>query len=117
MSLSSTEAEFISLAEASQEALWLKKLVKTFYNDIEEFYIYEDNQSCLKLIQNDKYGSTRSKHIDIKYHFVKDLFQRNFFKYLYCPTETMLADLLTKPLPSSRLTKLRTLVGLTSDNN
>ena len=114
VALSSTESEFIALSECCQEALWLRKLLKEFkINLINPIIIFEDNQSCLKLIQEEQL-SKRSKHIDTKYHFVKDYVQKKIVLCKYCPTKDMLADLLTKPLPTTRIKYLRDKIGLQS---
>jgi len=75
--------------------------------------IYEDNQSCIKLANNQKF-SKRSKHIDTKYHFIKDLNKDDKILLEYCPSENMLADMLTKALQQVRLRKLSKESGLTS---
>lgn len=62
-----------------------------------ETTIFEDNQSCLKSIENKK-CSNRTKHIDPKYHFVKDIKDRKLVNFVYCLTEEMVADMFTKPL-------------------
>jgi hypothetical protein len=108
---STAEAEYVSLAEASQEGVWLTHLLEELGEDIGETVIFEDNQSALKMIESEKF-SCRTKHMDVKYHFVKDLSKNGFFKYVYCGTEDMVADLLTKPLGPTRLEKLRTMMGL-----
>lgn len=98
VALSSTEAEFISLSEACQEAQWLRKLLQDLNHNIDiPTTINEDNQSCLKIIKEEKF-SNRTKHIDTKFHFVKDYVDRKIVNCVYCPTDTMIADLLTKPL-------------------
>lgn len=112
VAISTAEAEFIALVEASQEAVWLRKLL----NDFEEEQtmptkIYEDNQSCLKIIQNGQY-SNRTKHMDTKYYFLKDLQDKNILHYIYCCTELMEADIFTKPIAAVSFEKLRTLIGL-----
>lgn len=56
--------------------------------------------------------SNRSKHIDVRYHFVKDYVERQIVTCIYCPTEQMLADLLTKPLHAKRITELRERCGV-----
>jgi hypothetical protein len=87
--LSSTETEYISIAEACQESIWLQRLIKEFTENKEiKSTIFEDNQSCLKLIEN-KRSSNRTKHIDTKYHFIKDLKDRKIINFIYCPTEEM----------------------------
>ncbi|KXJ81858.1 hypothetical protein RP20_CCG017423 [Aedes albopictus] len=73
--------------------------------------MFEDNQSCLHMLDSEKY-SNRTKHIDTRYHFTKDLQQTGIVKFIYCPTEKMLADLLTKPVPRVRIEALRQLCGL-----
>ena len=98
VSLSSTEAEYVSIAEACQEGLWLQKLIKDFIKDKEiNTTILEDNQRCLKLIENKK-SSHRTKHIDTMYHFIKDIKKRKHINFSYCPTEEVTADMLTKSL-------------------
>ena len=74
VSLSSTEDEHIALAEATQEGIWLRRLIEDFNGKkIEEkIVIYEDNQSCIKLIDNKKF-SKRTKHIVTKFHFIRGL--------------------------------------------
>ena len=73
--------------------------------------IYEDNQSCLKLTQNEKF-SRRTKHIETKYSFVRDLAEKKVLKFIYCPTEEMEADILTKPLQANKIKYFRQLLGL-----
>ena len=53
------------------------------------------------------------KHVDIKYHFVRDMVQSGRIKLLYCPSENMLADMFTKGLPVKQFEKLRQLAGVT----
>ena len=105
VSLSSTEAEYIKIAEACQEATYLKNLLLDF-NQINEdsVIMYEDNQSCLKLIENEKMNQ-RTKHIDVKYHFAKSLKESGIVEFINCPTEDMVADLFTKPLLNIKLKK------------
>ncbi|KXJ71441.1 hypothetical protein RP20_CCG020560 [Aedes albopictus] len=110
VSLSTAEAEFIALAEAAQEALWLKLLLQEL-NDEQRVVIYEDNQSCLKIIEREKL-TRKMKHIATKFHFTKDLIEKQEIECIYCPSEDMVADLLTKPLQRIRLEKLVKLIGL-----
>lgn len=107
VTLSTTEAEYVALAEASQETIWIRRLL----DDFEEgqptaTIIYEDNQSCLKLITN-KWHSNRTKHIDTKYHFVRNLAVKGIINPQYCPTKNMIAHLLPKPLGHIKLKDFR----------
>lgn len=107
VSLSSTEAEYIALSEACQETLWLRRLLQDMHQDINSATtIYEDNQSCLCMVKGGKF-SNRTKHIDTKYHFVKDCVDKQLIECKYCPTDIMVADLLTKPLSANRHALLR----------
>jgi hypothetical protein len=110
--LSSTEAEYISLSEAAQEAVCLRRLLTDFNQQIiGPTVIYEDNQSCIKLLQDER-SSHHTKHIATKYHFVRDLFKSGEIDVKYCPSETMTADILTKPLGPEKLRQLTQDLGL-----
>lgn len=76
--------------------------------------IFEDNQSCLRLIKEEKL-SNRTKHIDTKVHFVKDHTEKKDITCVYCPSESMVADMMTKPLPGSIFVKFRKSIGVTID--
>ena len=73
--------------------------------------IKEDNQGAIALSKNPKYHP-RTKHIDIKYHFIRDKIVKKELILDYCPTEEMLADLLTKPLGKTMFQTLRELMGV-----
>ncbi|XP_059221638.1 uncharacterized protein LOC131996193 [Stomoxys calcitrans] len=115
VSLSSTEAEFISLSEACKEAIWLRRLLSDMkIIQTSPTIIYEDNQSCLKLIKEEKL-SNRTKHIDTKLHFVKDHIKKKDVECNYCPTESMVADIMTKPLKPPLFAKFRKSIGIELD--
>ena len=63
--------------------------------------ILADNQGCIKMTEN-IYGNTKAKHIDIRYHYTRDAWQDGKIELQYEPTETMVADIMTKPLPRER---------------
>jgi hypothetical protein len=70
MALSSTEAEYMETSTASCEAIWLHKLLAGLFDqELDPTVIYCDNQSCIKLSENPVFHD-RSKHIEIKYHFI-----------------------------------------------
>jgi len=103
VTLSSTEAEYIALCEAGKEALWLSQILKDFNEHvIEPPVIYEDNQSCIKMLQSEK-SCHRTKHIATKYHFIRDLYKQNDIAVKYCASGQMTADMLTKPLEAVKL--------------
>ncbi|KAM3936979.1 LOW QUALITY PROTEIN: uncharacterized protein RB166_002717 [Leptodactylus fuscus] len=99
VALSSTEAEYVSTAYASQEVIWLKQLMNDLGKpSIEPTVIYEDNQGCIKLACSEKI-SARTKHIDVKHHHLCDLIEYDVIQFIYCETDKMIADIMTKPLP------------------
>ena len=110
VTLSTAEVEFVAISEGIQQALWLKLLLEEL-NDVQEVIIHEDNQSCLKILSGEKL-SNRTKHIATRYHFTKDLIKKGQISCVYCSTEEMIADLLTKPLARIRIQKLVSLIGL-----
>jgi hypothetical protein len=69
--------------------------------------LYQDNQSTMRLLKNGKSSSDRTKHIKIRYFWLKDRVDAKDVLVKYMPTGTMLADLLTKPLPGDLFIKLR----------
>lgn len=112
VALSSAEAEYIALAEICQEVVWLRSLLEDFNEkQMQPTIIYEDNQSYIKLVYKEKY-SKRTKHISTKYNYVKNLSDTDITRYMYCPTEIMVADILTKPLQQVKLKDLRQRSGL-----
>jgi hypothetical protein len=111
VALSTTEAEYIALSLACQEAVWLRNLLGDFKLKQEETIIYEDNQGAITLSKNPS-NHSRTKHIDIKYHYVRDLITRKEVNILYCPSKNMLGDIFTKGLPRGQFETLREQMGL-----
>ena len=112
VSLSSTEAEYIAASQASCEAIWLHKmLVGLFDLELRPTVIHCDNQSCIKLTENPVFHD-RSKHIEIRYHFIKDCVQRVVVKLEYITTDEQVADILTKSLPGGKHVYFRDKMGV-----
>ena len=81
--------------------------------EIKKINVYEDNQSALKLLDSEKI-QTRSKHIDVRYNFVKEIKIKGEMFFHYCNTDSMPADLMTKPLSAIKIKKFKILMGLSS---
>jgi hypothetical protein len=112
VALSSTEAEYVAASLASQEAVWLRVLLGDMgFPQKKPTTINEHNQGAIALSKNPKYHP-RTKHIDIKCHFIRDQVAKKELVLNYCPTEQMLADLLTKPLGKTLFKRLRELMGV-----
>ncbi|KXJ79475.1 hypothetical protein RP20_CCG000827 [Aedes albopictus] len=112
VTLSSTEAEYVALSEASRELMWLLKLLKDVGEEVPApVIIHEDNQSCIAMLKSNG-DSKRTKHIDTRFNFVKELCSNGVMNVRYCPSEEMVADGLTKPLARVKMEKMRQRIGL-----
>lgn len=110
VALSSSEAEYMAACYAIQEAVHLRLLLKSLgYEQQGHTVIFEDNQGCIYMSQNPVMHK-RAKHIDIRFHFVRERVADGTVKLVYVETENQLADLLTKPLLKARILKIRGVV-------
>ena len=99
---------------AAQEAIWLNQLTKNLRNDTttkEPIVIFEDNQSAICMAKNPQFHG-RTKHIEIKYHFIRDQVKKGTVELKYCQTEDMIADIFTKGLQRDKFAKLRQMAGV-----
>lgn len=105
VSLSSTEAEYVGLSQAAKEALYLRSLLDSLLTTVDDnkaVVIYNDNQSAHKIATN-KMMHNRTKHIDIKYHFIRECALSNKVEIRYMQTDKMIADILTKSVHGPKL--------------
>uniref|UniRef100_A0A5B7B1Y6 Reverse transcriptase Ty1/copia-type domain-containing protein n=1 Tax=Davidia involucrata TaxID=16924 RepID=A0A5B7B1Y6_DAVIN len=116
VTLSSTEAEFVAATARACQAIWLKKILKELhFKEDGPTHIYCDNSSAIKLSKNPVLHG-RSKHIDVKYHFLRDLTNDGVINLIYCRSEDQIADILTKPLKFPTFQKPRKLLGVCTSN-
>uniref|UniRef100_A0AAV1TB20 Reverse transcriptase Ty1/copia-type domain-containing protein n=1 Tax=Peronospora matthiolae TaxID=2874970 RepID=A0AAV1TB20_9STRA len=108
-------AEYIALSLAIQEGKWVHRLLCEILAAANEpgpdLVIREDNQSCIKMTKN-PVNHGRAKHIDIKYHHIRDEVKRGEVKLKYCETAVMLADIMTKGLHGPRHKEMTTALGI-----
>jgi hypothetical protein len=96
---SSTEAELVGLSEYIPYNIWLINFFKAQGYEIKHNIVYQDNQSAIRMAKNGRNSCTsNSRHIDIRYFFVKDRVDKGEFEIQYCPTYMMLANFFTKSL-------------------
>jgi histone deacetylase 1/2 len=107
VSKSSTEAELISLSDGCSQVIWSRDFLIAQGYHMQEAVIFQDNTSTIALIKKGKSGSDRTRHIHIRYFFVKDRVASGEIKIEYIPTESMTADALTKPLAGKRFLEMR----------
>lgn len=108
VALSSCEAEYISLSYCVQEAIFLQKLLATFYEEDSRIFtarIGVDNQGCIALAKNPVHQQ-RSKHIDVRYHFLRNVVSDRVVELYYVPSKENVADVLTKPVSHYRIREL-----------
>ena len=108
---STVEAEYMSAASATKEALWLRKLLADFKVASGPIEIKSDNQGALKLLRN-PISSLRTKHIDIAHHFARERVIRGEVHFSFVPTTRMIADTLTKALSASNFARCRDGMGM-----
>ena len=115
VSLSTSEANYIALSLAIQEDKWIHRLlceIMTAANEEgPELVIREDDQSCIKMTKN-PVNHGRAKHIDIKYHHIRDEVKRGEVKLEFCEASMMLADIMTKGLQGPRHKDLTAMHGI-----
>jgi hypothetical protein len=112
ISLSTTEAEYVAATHASKEALWLRSFISLVFSPlVNPTILHCDNQSAIALARDHQYHA-RTKHIDIRFHFIRWVVEENKITLVYCPTEEMLTDTLTKALPSVKAKHFAAALGL-----
>ena len=112
--LSSTEAEIHALVEGIKESTWLRQLLDELNFDMSDpITLHEDNQSAIA-IAIDPVHHSRVKHIEVKTYYIRENLGNQNVKLVYCPTDLMIADILTKALPAPQFKRLRDRMGLTS---
>jgi hypothetical protein len=102
IALSTGESEYIAAAEAAKTGQWLRGLLSElqrteYLGEHLSVPIYSDNTACIALAK-DPVAHSRTKHIEVRYHYIRQLVAYGKTTLAYLPTEKMLADILTKPL-------------------
>ncbi|GJX94674.1 ribonuclease H-like domain, reverse transcriptase, RNA-dependent DNA polymerase [Tanacetum coccineum] len=112
VALSSCESEFIAATATTTQALWLKRLLSRLtHSEEEKITIMVDNKSAIQLMKNPVFHG-RSKHIDTKYHFIRECVERDDIQVEFVSGEYQKADILTKALPKIKFLTMRQLIGL-----
>jgi hypothetical protein len=105
---SSTEAEVVGLAEYLPYNIWFLHFMRAQGYDIRSNTIYQDNKSAILMKKNGRNSCTgNSRHIDVRYFWIKDKIDQGEVKVKYLPTHLMLADFFTKPLVGNLFHKMR----------
>jgi hypothetical protein len=118
VAMSSTEAEYMALFAVVQEVVWIKRLLSEVSSDYldQGIIVYQDNKSAIALASNPTQHS-RTKHINTKFHFVRDQVASGQVKIQYLSTEEMVADILTKAVSRPKLNKHVKSLGVQYDED
>ena len=99
-------------ADTAQEAVWIRFLMTELNQDLGgPTVIHGDNQGAIALAKN-PVNHRRTRHINVSYHFVRELIANETLKYNYIPTKEMVADGLTKPLTPGKFAEFIAMLGL-----
>jgi len=107
VALSTVKVEYITAGHGCAQIIWLKHQLLDYGVRLSKVPLYHDNTSAIKLIKNPIQHS-KTKHIEIRHHFVRDHVQKGDCEIQFVKIEHQLVDLLTKPLARDRFNKLRT---------
>ena len=112
ISLSTTESEYVVAAHGCKEVLWLCSLILEVFGALQEpTTLFSNNQVAIELMCNHQYYAW-TKHINVWYHWICWVIEQGAIKMIYCPTDDMVADILTKALPSAKVKHFTTGLGL-----
>ena len=111
VSLSIAEAEYITAGSCCSQLLWIKKLLSDYGKTQDTMVVYCDNSSAIDISKNPVQHS-KTKHIEIRYHFIRDLVKRKIVCLEYISTKRQNADIFAKPFDRSKFETLRQVIGV-----
>ena len=110
-----TEAELIALNDVAGQIIWTQSFLQDQGYNTGPSEVHQDNKSTILLAENRILSSSkRTKHINVRYYFIKDRINREEISIIYCPTSNLVAGYYTKPLQGSQYVKFRDMVMRTS---
>jgi hypothetical protein len=112
VALNTTKSKYITTCEACTKAVWLRKQISGLFDQVPDSnIIYCDNQSCIRLSEHPMFHE-RSKHIEIKYYFIRDKVEEGEVKLQHISTDEKTTYILTKPLSRINFAYLRDKLGM-----
>ena len=116
VALSTTEAEYIAAGHCCAQLLWMRQTLRDYGYKLTKVPLLCDNESAI-CMADDPVEHNRTKHIAIRYHFLKDHQQQGDIEIAYINTKNQLADIFTKPLDEKSFTKLRHELNILNSRN
>jgi hypothetical protein len=116
IALSTTEAEYVATGACCAQLLWMKQTLRDFGCEQSKIPLLCDNERAIKLADN-PVNHSRTKHIDIRHHFLRDHQAKEDIDVQHVRTEFQLADIFTKPLDESRFCALRRELNIVDSRN
>src|SRR4051812_26704273 len=114
--LSTAESEYIAAGSCCAQLLWMKQTLKDYGINLKQVPLFCDNESAIK-IANKLVQHSKTKHIQIRHHFLRDHVMKNDIDIIHVNTEEQLADIFTKPLDEKRFCKLRCELNILESSN
>uniref|UniRef100_I1R8U9 Reverse transcriptase Ty1/copia-type domain-containing protein n=1 Tax=Oryza glaberrima TaxID=4538 RepID=I1R8U9_ORYGL len=116
VALSTAEAEYVSAGSCCAQLLWMKQTLRDYGLNVSKIPLLCDNESAIK-IANNPVQHSRTKHIDIRHHFLRDHSTRGDIDIQHGRTDKQLADIFTKPLDEARFCELRSELNILDSRN
>jgi hypothetical protein len=114
--LSTVEAEYIAVGHCCAQLLWMRQTLRDYGDKLSKVLLLCDNESAIRRANNPVEHS-RTKHIDIRYHFLRDHQQKGDIEIAYVNTQNQLADIFTKTLDEKTFSKLRNELNILDSRN
>jgi hypothetical protein len=116
VALSTADAEYVVVEQCCAQLLWMRQTLRDFGYNLSRVPLLYDNESATRLADNPVEHS-RTKHIDIRHHFLRDHQQIGDINIYHISTENQLADIFTKPLDGKRFWRLRSELNILESRN
>jgi hypothetical protein len=116
VALSTAEAEYFDAGQCCAQLLWMRQTLRDFGYNLSKVSLLCDNESAIRMADNPVEHS-RTKHIDIRHHFLRDHQQKGDIEVFYVSTENQLADIFTKPLDEKTFCRLHSELNVLDSHN
>ena len=116
VTLSTAESEYVAAGACCAQLIWIKQMLSNYGIIQSKVHLYCDNESAICIAKNPGQHS-RTKHINIRHHFIRELVESKELVIVHISTDNQLADLFTKPLDKPRFERLRHMIGMTVIDN